>query len=241
MSLSYTSCGDDEDDAGHAKTPSDLFEDDSYGKKDSLNVSGQVNGHDYVDLALPSGVKWATCNVGASSPLQFGDYYAWSEIDTKEVYDSATYKWMVKVGEEPCKYSSDYERHNRAGYDVIIDPSDDVAFVKWGRMWCMPTFIDMQELFNGCDWQWVENYNGSGVNGAIGISKYNGKRIFFPYGGWRYGSQLYSVGNMGGYWSSSHDGLVSFYAHCFRFYHNRWNVEYLYTKEYGLSVRAVSK
>ena len=151
--------------------------------------SGKVKGHEYVDLGLS--VKWATCNVGASSPEEYGDYYAWGETGAKSIYDWSTYKWY-NGSESLTKYFTDNK--------TVLDPEDDVAHVKWGGSWRMPTDSEMTELYENCTWTWTTQ---SGKNGYKVISKKNGNSIFLPAAGAYDGSTLCDAGSYGYYWSSS--------------------------------------
>lgn len=169
-----------------------------------------INGHEYVDLGLS--VKWATCNVGASKPEQYGDYYAWGEIETKSEYSWSTYKW--------CKhnnYSSDviFTKYCISGsydsykdYKKVLDKQDDVANVKWSSKWRMPTNAEWKELTDedNCSWTKTNNYNETGVAGYIVTSKKPGftdRSIFLPAAGNYYETNLEAVGTGCCYWSSS--------------------------------------
>ncbi|MCQ2208543.1 MAG: hypothetical protein MJZ02_10045, partial [Paludibacteraceae bacterium] len=165
-------------------------------------VSGQVEGHDYVDLGLPSGTKWATYNVGATKPTEYGDYFAWGETKPKEDYSWNTYKWCKGSSISMTKYctGSDF---GTVDNKRVLEAEDDAATANWGSAWKMPTFDEIKELLEGCSWEWVEDFNGTGVNGRLGTSKKNGATIFLPAAGNRFDSDLYSAGNVGFYWSSS--------------------------------------
>ena len=147
------------------------------------------NGHEYVDLGLS--VKWATCNVGATSPEDYGDYFAWGEIEPKETYSWATYKWCDGT-------SSNMTKYNAADGKTILDPEDDAAQVQWGGNWRMPTEEEQQELIDRCSWE------RTNLNGVIGykVTGPNGNSIFLPAAGFRDGSSLYNAGSDGNYWSS---------------------------------------
>lgn len=144
---------------------------------------GIDNGYEYVDLGLPSGVKWATCNVGADSPEEFGDYYAWGEIKPKENYVNKNYN----------TYSPDLA-------DISRDVNYDAARANWGGGWRMPTWAEMDELMKYCTWRWTTLGGKPGFNV---ISKSNNNSIFLPAAGYYNGSSLCEVGVNGGYWSSS--------------------------------------
>ena len=141
-----------------------------------------INGHEYVDLGLPSGLKWATCNVGANSPEEYGDYYAWGEIETKSEY---------RIGN--CKTSE------KSMKDISGNAIYDVARAKWGGSWRLPTKKELEELESKCKWQWttINGKNGYKVTGP------NGNNIFLPAAGVRDGFSLYNAGVYGYYWSSS--------------------------------------
>ncbi|QFQ12204.1 hypothetical protein C7Y71_003740 [Pseudoprevotella muciniphila] len=154
-----------------------------------------------IDLGLPSGTKWACCNVGASRPTAYGDYYAWGEIATKTNYDWSTYKWGEII--ELTKYcdNPDFGENWHTDNKTVLDPEDDVAHVKWGGQWRMPTKEQMEELCNNTKEKWIENYKGTGVNGSL-LTATNGKSIFLPAGGERDDTQLYCA-YAGFFWSSS--------------------------------------
>ena len=145
-----------------------------------------INGHEYVDLGLPSGLKWATCNVGANASHEYGDYYAWGEAETKSEYT-----------EENCKT---IEIRKRLFGDKTIDKREnfkDTARANWGGTWRLPTKWESEELKDKCTWKWTTQ---SGVNGYK-VTGPNGNSIFLPTAG--YGSSRYRVGEYGRYWSSS--------------------------------------
>lgn len=144
------------------------------------------DGHEYVDLGLPSGVKWATCNVGASKPEEYGDYFAWAETKTKKEY--------TKENSKTC---------GKDRNDISGSSRYDAARANWGGNWRMPTKAEMQELRDKCTWtRTTQNgKNGYKVTGP------NGNSIFLPAAGRRYGSSLEYAGSNGYYWSSTpYDG-----------------------------------
>ncbi len=134
----------------------------------ALFATGTENGHEYVDLGLPSGTMWATCNVGAMKPEEFGDYYAWGETTTKTDYNWDTYKYSSN-GDLLTKYcnSSSYGKDGYTDTKTILDLSDDAAYVNWGGKWRMPTKTQQDELLNECYWVWTDSYNSSSVKGYI--------------------------------------------------------------------------
>ena len=144
----------------------------------------------YVDLGLPSGLKWAKCNLGASKPSDYGDYYAWGETEPKAKYTWDNYKW----GKE-----GNITKYNATDGKPTLDPADDVATQKLGNPWRMPTFDEIKELSDNCTWTWTTQ---GGVNGYE-VKGLNDNIIFLPAAGIRSGSRLYNAGSWGFYWSGS--------------------------------------
>lgn len=163
--------------------------------------NGTENGYEYIELGLS--VKWATCNVGAAKPEEYGDYYAWGETETKTTYDWSTYKW--------CNGSSfSFTKYGSEDYKTVLDPEDDVAHVKWGGSWRMPTKAEQDELLNSCTWTWYSSGNTE-FNGVAGYKVtsnkfgYNDRSIFLPATGCRLYATFFDAGSCGYYWSSSLD------------------------------------
>ena len=148
---------------------------------------------DYVDLGLPSGIKWATKNLGASKPSDYGDYYAWGETEPKANYSWETYKWVTK---------DNLTKYNDTDGKTSLDPADDAATAKLGSSWRIPTSAEIAELLNpdNCTWTWITQDD---VNGYEVKSKKNGNSIFLPAAGARMGSELIEAGSFSGYWSGS--------------------------------------
>ena len=192
------------------------------------------NGYEYVDLGLPSGIKWATCNVGATKPEEYGGYYAWGETEESENYDWSTYKWCKGSYNTMTKYCTN-SSYGTVDNKKVLDPEDDVAHVKWGGNWRMPTKTEQDELRTNCNWTWTTQ---NGVNGYKVTSKTNGNSIFLPAAGYRYGMYLYNSGSHGLYWSCSLDGGYSYNA-CYLYFDSgyyAWDNYYRYS---GRSVRPV--
>ena len=155
----------------------------------SLGVTASANGHDYVDLGLPSGTSWATCNVGASTPTAYGNYYAWGEITTKSSYAENNYTY-----------------HNNP---ATLPSSADAATANWGSAWRMPTKEEFEELNSNCTVTWITQ---NGVNGRL-FTGPNGNSIFMPAAGGRHGDEpIYA--DSGDYLSSS---LYDVYANELRY------------------------
>ena len=143
---------------------------------------GSINGHEWVDLGLS--VKWATCNVGASSPSEYGNYYAWGETRTKSEY-----------------YTSNSATYKKSMGDIAGNPNYDAARANWGGSWRLPTNAEFQELIDKCTWTWTSQGGHKGYK----VTGKNGNSIFLPAAGWRGGSSLNYAGEDGYYWSSSPD------------------------------------
>lgn len=156
----------------------------------------------YVDLGLS--VKWATSNIGASSPEEYGYYFAWGEVEPKDYYGFDNYKWFIQgyQGHVITKYNY-LPYMGSVDNKMILDPEDDAATVNMGKAWRMPTMDEITELVQGCTWEFTELYNGKFVRGWIGTSKVNNKSIFFPLAGASDHNGVYNLGECGYYWSSS--------------------------------------
>lgn len=148
-----------------------------------------ANGHTYVDLGLS--VKWATMNVGAESPEDYGDYFAWGEVEPKEVYAWNTYKWYNGSSSIITKYNGEDNK-------TVLESLDDAATVNWGGAWRMPTYEEWTELYEQCAWIWITQ------NGVAGykVTATNGNSIFLPAAGSRYISWFHDAGVHGYYWSN---------------------------------------
>ena len=193
---------------------------------------GDNAGHEYVDLGLS--VKWATCNVGASSPEEYGGYYAWGETEEKENYSWSTYKWCKGSYDTMTKYctSSSYGSVDKK---TVLAPEDDVAHVKWGGNWRMPTRAEQDELREKCKWEWT---TVNGVSGYKVTSKKNGNSIFLPAAGCRHGTGVGYRGSDGNFWSSSLSSSYSGSA-CYLLFGSGGRGWYNYYRYYGHSVRPV--
>ena len=155
--------------------------------------------YEYVDLGLS--VKWATMNVGASSPEDYGDYFAWGETSTKSTYDWSTYKWYNGSSSTLTKYNNN-SSYGTVDNKTTLNLSDDAARANWGGSWRMPTYAEMVELKDNCTWKKTTRNNVSGVLVTSNKSGYTDKSIFLPSAGVRSKSSLVYASN-GYYWSSS--------------------------------------
>ncbi len=159
--------------------------------------TGVIEGHGFVDLGLPSGLKWATCNLGASSPSKYGPLFAWGETAEKEQFFQREYAFYV-----PVDNLASVTKYNPRDEDNCLNPEDDAARIQWGGSWRMPTTREIKELLddNNCLWA-VGKVGGKG--GYIVTSKKNGNSIFFPAAGSSTGKGVVGDGSYGYYWSSN--------------------------------------
>lgn len=211
-----------------------------YGIDKSFTTEGNSGGgdggnHAWVDLGLPSGTLWATCNVGAVMPYEYGHYFAWGETERKEVYDWSTYKWCNGDSDQLTKYCYSAS-HGYNGFTdnlTILQSGDDAATVNWGNGWRTPTKEQWEELKNNTANAWTTQND---VYGQIFYG--NGRSLFLPAAGTRCGSELDGAGSRSYYWSSSlyadrPSNAWLFYFNsggCYMYYNYRSN---------GRSVRAV--
>ena len=163
----------------------------------NIEAKNEHNGYEYVDLGLS--VRWATCNVGASTPEGYGHYFAWGETTSKSTYSWSTYKWCRGSYDTQIKYCSN-SRYGTVDNKKQLDMSDDAARANWGGNWRMPTETEIGELLEKCTWVWTTQ---NGVNGYQVTSESNGNSIFLPAAGRLEGSSNSRAGSYGYYWSSS--------------------------------------
>ena len=207
-------------------------------KVDSLVFTDDTaETHEYVDLGLPSGTLWATCNVGANSPEEYGDYFAWGEVEPKSDYRWSTYKYCKGSFDTMTKYctNSDY---GTVDNKTELEPSDDAATVNWGSGWQMPSEEQNEELIDKS----YTTTTWTTLNGVYGMkitSKSNGNSIFLPAAGYRNGTSLSNAGSGGIYWSRSLNTSYSSYG-AYRLYFNSSYIGTSYDNRcYGLGVRPV--
>ena len=191
-----------------------------------VNAQSCLDNHHphMIDLGLPSGTKWACCNVGADKPEVYGGYYAWGETEEK-----TDYSWGMYT-------------HSDGSWDACHDLGSniagtkyDVAHVKWGGSWVMPSKEQRDELINNCTYEWI---TVNGVNGGKFTSKTNGNSIFLPAAGRRYVSDFDHVGSRGNYWSSTQYPSGAGSAYILNFYSGNAYSSYG-TRDHGRTVRPV--
>ena len=172
------------------------------------------NGHEYVDLGLPSGTKWATMNVGASSETDYGNYY--------------------QYGKGASQYAATSGDSNYSGIEDPLDSSVDTAVQVWGGQWHMPTKAQIKELIDNTTYKWVENYKDSGI--GCTLTAKNGAVLFLPAAGIWYNGSLRNVGVNGYYWGSSPSGSL---GACYLYFKNGSKEVGSSYREQGYSVRPV--
>jgi hypothetical protein len=187
------------------------------------------NGHEFVDLGLPSGLKWATCNVGATKPEEYGYHFAWGETTTKDIYSWSTYTYNPSGdGETFTKYTT---------LGAVLEASDDAASVTWGGLWRTPTDAEWTELRDNCTSCWTTQ---NGVIGRLFTSDKNGSTLFLPAAGITDITGLCDFGSIGWYWASNIGDDPIFACHLF-FTSEIISSPKNLNRFYGLSVRPVSK
>lgn len=202
-------------------------------KGDKDNVMGvSPKGLEPVDLGLPSQIKWANINLGATAPEEFGDYFSWAEVQPKKEYSWGTYKWCKGAQDTMTKYCT-------ASFQGTVDhltallPGDDAANANWGNGWRVPGIDDFNELLNNCTWIWTT------LGGNIGyrIVGPNGNSIFLPAAGSMEGTRLVNAGHVSGYWT---DALYDDSNDAFVLSYHTTSLEMSSYQRYtGLSIRPV--
>lgn len=189
----------------HATDGSNIYAKCEIVVKDNDNTHGFTNGHEWVDLGLPSGTLWATCNVGASNPDEYGDYFAWGEMEIKDDYGWSTYLHCYGTSDSMKKYctNSEYGYYGFIDNLTELESVDDAATANWGDEWQMPSKEQLSELIS-YKYTITEYKTLNGINGRLISSKSNGRSVFLPAAGYL-GSGNWSgnVGYGGYYWSHS--------------------------------------
>ncbi len=207
----------------------------TFGEKPTYKI---INGHKFVDLGLPSGLLWATNNIGAVTPADDGNYYAWGET---ELQISNAYTWSsYKHGTSPGNLT----KYNSTDGKTVLDKEDDAAYVNWGSSCRMPTRDDFTELreSSNCTWTWTSKTtsDGSSINGYTVTSIKNGNSIFLPASGYRYNGDLNIHGLGGYYWSStlySYDFKYAYYL----IFSSSYRSKDSYDRFQGYAIRPVAE
>lgn len=208
------------------------------GKTEDIRSVGEENGRTWVDLGLPSGLKWASCNVGAYAPEGYGYYYAWGETERRKDLSWLSYKYANSNSTELTKYCNDasYGYKGFTDYKTTLKPEDDAAHVNWDGNWRMPTDAEWKELIENCTWTWTWQND---IRGYRVTSKTNSNSIFLPAAGELYINERYdTVGRRGNYWSSSLSTDEPDHARCLVF-SSDYAVSRDKSRNNGFSVRPV--
>lgn len=187
-----------------------------------VEIVNKINGYEFVDLGLPSGLKWAKYNIGANSPEEYGNYYSWGEVEVEA--------------------DNNYSAANNSTYqiqygDITGNPEHDAATANWGSPWKMPNEAEYQELMDNCEWTWTSqnNINGYKVTGP------NGNSIFLPASGYRINTLIKLRGTYGYYWlPTPYDNDADNTARSFRFYNIKREFYYYDYRYYGKTIRPVA-
>lgn len=194
--------------------------------------------HEYVDLGLPSGTLWATCNLGASYPEEYGDYYAWGEITPQSSmqYSWSSYKWCNGTYTSLTKYCDD-SAYGVEDNRLRLESADDAATYNWGPAWQVPTLTQLQELYNS-SYTTTSGYELNGVYGRMITSKSNGNSIFLPAAGYAADGACRDVRSYGFYMSSDIHTTYSYYG-CYLYFYSK-GIDWGYSgRNIGRSVRPV--
>ena len=189
-----------------------------------------------IDLGLPSGTKWACCNVGATTPENYGGYYCWGELEEKAVYNEVTYQYSTGEDTDKDGWYDSNRQYKNIGSD-IAGTDFDIVHVKWGGSWVMPSLDQMKELLNNCSSTWT---TFKGVSGRKFIGKNNGT-IFLPAAGYREGNILDYDGSDGYYWLSTQHPSYSYFASYLFLDSSQARCDDSYFRSLGQSVRPVSR
>ena len=194
---------------------------------DSQGGNENVYRPNFVDLGLPSGLLWADCNIGAKSPYEAGNYYAWGETNVKKDYSLRTYKWWQN--DKMTKYTSEDGRK-------ILEGDDDAAIKYLGSFCRMPTVKDFKELKKECTWSWV---SVNGMGGFI-IKGHNGNTIFLIAAGYHYDKELHGCGEYSFYWMSDVSTMDYNMARAFIYGKSFTDIGSMYNRFTGMTIRPVA-
>ena len=174
-----------------------------------------------------------TCNIGAKNPEDFGNFYQWGDVATKESYDWDTYKYGTD--------RTNLEKYNVKDGKTVLDPEDDAAIVNLGEGWRMPTPVEIKELVDNCTWEWTTVNNVKGYK----VTAKNGNSIFLPAAGVMFTKNPYYGGQYGYYLSNTlregEESYVKMYAQGFSFQSDKYQTDDRIARNYGITVRPVHK
>lgn len=211
----------------------------AYGEEISFTTKTSSSGgsatYEYVDLGLS--VKWATFNVGASKPEEYGDYFAWGETEPKEEYSWSTYRWCDGSASTLTKYNTE-SNYGTVDNKTILESADDAASINWGGAWRMPTYSELTELRDSCTWTWTTLNDVYGCEVTSNRSGYTNKSIFLPAAGYRSGSSIVHADSQGEYASSTINSSLPPDSYVLVFHSGAVDCHY-YFRYYGQSVRPV--
>ena len=203
------------------------------------NKTDNIEEH-FVDLGLPSGLKWAKCNLGAETETDYGNYYMWGSTEPSTAEECNWANTPFNNGSD--SYNEEYFTTHKSEWlddKDNLKPEYDAARAIMGGDWRMPTEAEIQELIDNTDSEWVEDFNGSGVNGGKLTSKVNGNSIFIPAAGYRSVSSFYHQGSYGYVWSSSLNASAPNFAWGLSFDSDGIYADYYDFRDYGHVVRGV--
>ncbi len=177
----------------------------------------------YVDLGLS--VKWATCNVRASQPQEYGEYFAWGETSSKDRYYWSTYKYNVgEFDEDVMESLTKYCPKAGFGYNgytdtlSVLELSDDVANVRWGGNWRLPTAKEFQELRDSCEWEWTSLNGVKGFKITSKVTGFTEQSIFLPAAGYKSGSKLFNSDPTVTYWTNTLYSKWPYFTYCITYH-----------------------
>ena len=196
-----------------------------------------VDGHDCIDLGLPSGTLWATCNIDADSPYEYGGHYSWGEVTSKDTFRWNTYKYCEGKRFSLTKYNNDTTFGPILDTLTRLTSSDDVVSHKWGNKWCMPTNDQIRELFDNCE---VGPFTDNGRHYCKFIGP-NKQQLIIPYAGWRIRSKHRYSDSLLVIWSRDLRIEKPEMAYALVITRCKYPGDTRFTRNFGFSVRGVVK
>lgn len=196
--------------------------------------------HQYVDLGLS--VKWATCNIGATKPEERGEFFSWGETEHKRINNWDTYKYSEGAKKALTKYCSnpDYAWHGLVDSVSVLDLEDDVAHMKWGGTWRIPTKAQIDELLENCTWEWTTLNEVNGYKVTSKKPGYTDRSIFLPVTGKYEDGKVFNYRSHGYYWSRNCGTITSEIAYTLEVYTKGASAE-MQSRCESLAVRPVCK